>query len=646
MCGINGYLRYGAEGVNPDILTRMNARLAHRGPDDEGLVFLDANGQRNQDFSTARSAPGVTLPRWGGRPSPSHSQVGLGHLRFSIFDPTIAGHQPYWSRGREVVVVFNGEIYNHAEVRLLLEKEGRTFTSRSDTEVLVEAFLQWGPDCVHHFNGFWAFLLWDTRTRSLFVSRDRLGVAPLYYARRGGTLWFSSEIKGIREAIGTDPCVVHQRAITDFVLEDIRDFDNNTFFDNIQTFPRATSAWVKTNGEFELSTYWQTPSRLSEAQIDWRTAVDGMRQRLTESVELRLRSDVPVGFELSGGLDSSSIVAIAAQQRERLHAFTVSFTDTSADEREFARQLVKRYAPRIEHIEILPPENDFFDVADDFVQHLDEPFHSPNLQTQQGLWRKIAAHGIRVSVNGAAGDELLAGYTESFFAPLVSHLVQNHRPFEALKAFREAKDRGDRSIPAHLAITLGRMLGWDWLKRRYRSIDLSMDPFISPIHVKPSAALPFNFDDRTRALMGHHLMNYWLRSSNTTAMGIPIEVRNPFLDYRVVEFAMSLPPTYLIRDGWNKWILRKAMSNLLPPEVTWRRKKMGFPFPYQEWFAGNKTRLFRSIERLDCPYVHIGRLRSGYDMLAATRSRYLWRVVSLALWWKRCVQNLPLDRPG
>jgi asparagine synthase (glutamine-hydrolysing) len=643
MCGINGYFHYGTQSVNPNVLNRMNARLAHRGPDDEGLVFIDADAERIQDFTTPRSAPGVTAPRWGDRPAPAGSRVGLGHVRFSIFDPTIAGHQPYWSKGREVVVVFNGEIYNHAEVRLLLEKAGRTFTSRSDTEVLVEAFLEWGPECVHRFNGFWAFLLWDTRTQSLFVSRDRIGVAPLYFARRGGTLWFSSEIKGIREAIGNEPCVVNQRAIVDFVQEDLRDFGDSTFFEGIFTFPRATCAWVTSDGEFQLRPYWRPPARLTEADIDWRTAVDGLRQRLSDAVELRLRSDVPVGFELSGGLDSSSIVAVAAQQREHLHAFTVSFSESSADERAFARQLVKRYAPRIEHIELMPPDTDFFDVADDFVRHLDEPFRSPNLQTHQALWRAIAAHGMRVSVNGAAGDELLGGYPDTFFAPLVSHLLRHHGPVDALRAFREAKDRAGRSASAHAAITLGRLVGWDWLKKRYRAVASHIDPFVPPIHIVPSATLPFAFDARSEALMGDHLMNYWLRSGNTTTMQVPLEVRNPFLDYRVVEFAMTLPPTYLIREGWNKWILRKAMNNVLPPEVAWRRQKMGFPFPYQQWFASNKSRLFHSLQGLDTPYVHMGRLSAGYDALAATRPNYLWRVVSVALWWKRCVQNLPLD---
>jgi asparagine synthase (glutamine-hydrolysing) len=665
MCGIAGYA-YPAGTSTDEIgaLLRMTRQLARRGPDDEGIALFDPEHRCAAALTTGESVPGAAPARFSGGNGSFHRNVlvpdqaagdrfrfahriGMGHRRFSIIDPTPAGHQPFWSADASVCVAFNGEVYNYVELRQELERAGRRFRTQSDTEVLAEAFIHWGEECFERFVGFYAIALYDRRSEALLLARDRMGKAPLYYARRNGRLYWSSEIDGLRAGAGWNAFDVRPHAVADFVAFAYRDVHDLTFFEGIETFPRASWAWVEGDASFTPHTYWTIPTeRRSERHVSSGAAAHDLRALIGDAVRLRLRADVPVGIELSGGLDSSSLVAAAANEGHRLRAFTVSFPGSEWDEAHFADAVVRRWGGVIEHNVIRPGHDDFFARADDFVGHMQEPFHSPNLFANHQIWEEMAALGLRVTITGAAGDELFGGYPGLYLLPYLSWLLERGK---FLRLNREAKRFVEE--PASFASSLyfsrlGKAF-FHSLKRR--------SPFIDAFGAQRRAqALAFEIlNDRVPSAYERSapfevllvekatdwLMNYWLRSTHQNNMGVPIETRNPFLDHRIVEFAFSLPVTYLIKDGWFKWILRKATRDLLPEEVTYRRRKLGFPFPIEPWLVENKEKFFSAMRETSepCPYIEVQRLAAVYDSVVARHPMMLWRAMSVCLWWKRCV---------
>lgn len=656
MCGIAGYLAFGGAETSCDLLLRMVRTMAVRGPDDEGLALLNVDPARALALTSAQTAPGVA--RAGTMlaehcPDFAHD-VALGHRRFSIVDLSSGGHQPFWSADGQVCVVFNGEVYNHVELREELERLGRTFRTRSDTEVLVEAYRQWGVDCFRRLVGFWAVALYDAGKRALLLARDRVGKAPLYVARHDGKLLFASEIKALHAAAGRSAFAVRGQAIVDFVTFGWRDLFDRTFYEGITSFPAASYAWVARDGSFAPVRYWSLPvGRRTERALPAADAARQLRSLLGEALRVRFRADVPVGVELSGGLDSSALVAIAAGNGQRLRAFTVAFPGTPWDEEPFARLVYERHREHVEYHVVRPTLGDFFDEADSFVAHMDEPFHSPSMESSRRLWRLMADSGIRVSINGAAADECFAGYPGIYHVPFLAGLLASGRLptlLRELSAFREAPARA--FSPAWLARV--RQVVAHCLKRQ--SVALAQRSPALRAAVARGAALLSDVPPVGRRRVGSleqvltenmtdWVMNYWLRSGHQNFMGVPVEVRAPFLDHRVVEFAFSLPTTYLVRDGWLKWILRMAVQDILPAEVCWRRNKLGFPFPLETWLPANKARFFAIVQGAGCPHVNLTALRERYDALVRTDAPMLWRAMSVCLWWKRCVLGEALD-PG
>lgn len=638
MCGIAGYVLTQSYESTPARILRMTRSIAHRGPDDEGLTLFCSPSGQAIDLATQDTVRGL------GELSVAHEieafqhDIAFGHRRFSIIDVSPAGHQPFWSRDRQVCVAFNGEIYNYLELRQELEKEGYTFKTQSDTEVLVTAYQHWGTDCFNRFNGFWAISLYDSSKKAVLLARDRLGVAPLYVAQTETGLFWSSEIKGI--LIDHSAFSINEQAVGDFVLHGWRDLFNTTFYNGIDTFPKASFAWVQADGHYEPQTYWQLPThRLTEADLSIPDAIAKARFLLTDALKLRLRADVPVGLSLSGGLDSSALVALAAQSGIPLNTFTVSFPGTSVDEEPFARIVAKTYPSLVNYQVIHPQDTDLLESADRYVALLDEPFHSPNLFTDQGIVRTMTNAGLRVCITGAAGDETLAGYGGEYHGRYLRELLSRGQFCRGFKEFVQFSEHQTWKDYCH---TLYRMLpsSAKLLSNPNQSIPAHLDPFICP---KPFLQHEGAADELRQRLidnMGNWLMHYWLRSGNTSYMEVPIEARAPYLDYRFVEFAFTLPPSYLIRGGWLKWILRESVKDLLPPDVVYRKKKSGFPFPLSSWLLQSKTQIFLLLDRLDCPYLNLVHLKSeSYDTLAHRYPAYLWRLISLAMWWKKCVQG-------
>lgn len=648
MCGISGYLVH-KPLTSSRQLSAMSASIYHRGPDDEGLVFINMDTSTSATYSSARS-PAKIQSLW---PMLQSSQlvashhVGLSQVRYSIIDLSPDGHQPMWSACGNVCLTFNGEIYNYLELREELIQAGFRFRTRSDTEVLVYAYLAWGDKVFSKLNGFFALALYDKRRNAVLLGRDRLGVAHLYFHRHSDqSIFWASEIKALLASGCVDRTSIDDAAVADFLLFNKRD-RGGTFWRGVEDFPPGHYAWVALGVEFQPKRYWSLPAtRWSVANLSRDAAATGLRDLLTEALRLRLRADVPIGFELSGGMDSSALVGLAAGRLgEKLTSYTVEFEEAHSNEEPFARAVAQRYPQNIDYRVIKQPKESFWEEADRFVWIQEEPFHAPNLHTNQYLRRMMKADGAHVVITGAAGDEMLAGYAGDYLGPFLRHLLatgQLRRFYSEISQNSEiTAGQSLKGLLADLFLTEENRA----LRGMARTGELGLLEKVLPENVFsvplrcPSAPVGKTFHGRTMANMTHRLMNYWLRSGAKSDYGIPIESRAPFLDYRVVEYCCQLPPEYLISGGWHKHVLRLAVKDYLPEQVVWRRQKMGFPFPYREWLIASRAVAEKNATGIDCPYINTKALFAHYDDFVKTTPVTLWRLLSVLLWWRRVIEN-------
>jgi asparagine synthase (glutamine-hydrolysing) len=622
--------------------------MRHRGPDDEGISLIDPERDVRQDLLTENSARSVQ--RFDAKDIPH--RIGIGHRRFSIVDMSSGGHQPFWCSENKVCVAFNGEIYNYVELREELEQQGFTFRTASDTEVLATAYRAWGVKCFQRFNGFWAVSLYDQERRQMLLARDRIGKAPLYVTRDNRGLWWASEIKGLLAMLGSSQFVVHEQALVDFLKWHLRDLFHETFYSGITSFPNAAYAWIEADGSYQPVKYWDVPHfRLGLSDISVREARERLKELLGDAVRLRLRADVPVSVQVSGGIDSSALLALAANSASRIHAYTVAFPGSESNEEPFARKVAEHYKGRVDYSVIEPPPEDILDHADSYIHLMGEPFHSPNQFTNHRIWLAMTKQGFRANLYGAGGDEVFAGYSSDYFLPYLRYLLKQGRGVRFLKEFvlfsehRPGRLGVDYLQRAGQVLLPGAVRLLPWAPRLYHhlvregGIPPGCDPFVIPSGVNAHAGPSDDFHERMIANMTHWLMNYWLRVDNQNSMGVPLELRLPFLDYRVVEFGFTLPMEFLIRDGWMKWLLRCSMEDLLPGDVVWRKRKMGFPFPLKQWLGQFKDRILSMIQPLDSPYLDMKKFNAGYETLREHDPAYLWCLISFAMWWKRCVQG-------
>lgn len=646
MCGIAGYYKRYGSIRDADHLIRMSYSIRHRGPDDEGFVFINDKTGHVLNCSGGGSDRRIAdrLPSSREHADGFPHNLAFAHRRYSIIDLSPDGHQPMWNAEEDLCVSFNGEIYNYVELRLELEKAGCRFRTQSDTEVILHAYRLWGTDAFARFNGPWAIALFDKRNKGLLLSRDRIGKAPLYYAQKNGIFYWASEIKSIIAACGAQGFPVREQAIDDYVLHGWRDLDG-TFWSGIEDFPSASFALIKPDLSLDRRNYWALPDRrLAAGDISTSAAAAQLNSVLTDAIRIRMRCDVPVAFELSGGMDSSSLVALAATALNRqLSTYTIKFEEKDSDEEPFARALFGLYKERIKYHVIEPGQDDFWEDADRFIGVEEEPFHAPNLHTEQKLLKAIREDGAKVMISGAGGDELLAGYPSEYFMPFLAYLASKGKMAALIREiFGSSQYSPKASASALLKRALRRAVPNGYLlSRRQKGISrmAGRSAYRRPPQTSPRLDKAMDFHHVMKDNMTVWMMNYWLRSGNKALFGIPIEPRTPFLDYRVVEFAFSLPPEYLIRNGWHKWVLREATRQILPPEIVWRRKKMGFPFPLKKWLMYSKETVAANMKGLDCPYV-IGRaLMTSYDELVQKNPAFLWRMICLALWWRKIVEN-------
>ena len=627
MCGIAGIVDLNNGSIEPRLLTDMNESLAHRGPDDEGYVLIDQARSAYRCYSGPASPTEIQdrLPPLGAFEGDLHANIGLCHRRFSIIDVSANGHQPFFDDERACCIVFNGEIYNYLEVRDELTAQGLTFSTQSDTEVLIKAYRHWGTACFAKLNGFWALALYDFRSKQLILSRDRLGKRPLYWTRCGSRIYFASEIKALlRVPSVRGKLQVNEQAVLRWLTYGRKDLNFSTCFDGIYSLPSA--CWVVVDDQFPggVRTFWALPDeRAEENDISIQEATATLRELLEDAVRIRLRADVPLSIELSGGLDSSALVALAAQMRaERITTYTVRFPDQQYNEEPYARSVAQRFNTDYRILE--SPTASFWSQIRAFTYLEEEPYHSPNLQTNQVIWTQMRSMGTKVSLNGAGGDEDFAGYSV-YYTPAQVENLRNGRLWTYLRngAMYSQGRTNIRGLVEPLAVFAA------------DAVRPALPPSLFGNGIAPSyfkgdqlgASMPRcpTLSEQLYSDMTNTLMPYWLRSGDRGYMGIPLEVRAPLLDYRVVEFAFRLPTTYLFRNGWHKWIFRKALESLLPADVVWRRRKMGFPFPFERFYSENREILDILFKNCSNPFV---------DLTKTGKFRHDWKLISFLLWYE------------
>jgi len=644
MCGILAVLDLDSKGLDANLLERMSRSIKHRGPDDYGYAFFELMGDR-QILESKEVIRRTNFEEFKGI-------LIFGHQRLSIIDLTEAGHQPMCNERGNVWIIYNGEIYNYKELTEELCKKGHIFKSRTDTEVILHAYEEWGIECLNHFNGMWAFALWDGNQKRLFCARDRFGIKPIYYYLAGKKLILASEIKAILQDSKIKRSPNHDR-IYDYLAYGYLDHTEETFFQNIYQLRGGHYLTLEILGanDFQLDVrpYWDLKPKECELEDDFK---ERFYELLKDSIRLHMRSDVPVGTCLSGGIDSSSIVCIAKQFLDsNVHkTFSSCFDDKKYDEREFINKVVEVTDSDPHYV--FPKPEDLFQEIEDLVWHQDEPFGSTSIFAQWSVFKLAKLNKVKVILDGQGADELLAGY-HPYFGFYLSELARTFRFQEFIEEYRKIRSLYHYShswILGHLMVCLS-PLPWSRIirnqvlfhKNKWLNVN---DHFMREIEFQQKFKNIF-FDRLYQSLMNLTLPGL-LHYEDRNSMAHSIEARVPFLDYRLVEFIFSLPMNQIIRNGTTKVILRETMQGIIPETVRTRLDKMGFVTPEDVWFRGPlKDYVFEIISSksfAERGYFDVEEVKKTFYRHCRGEinlSSTVWRWVNLEMWFRKFMDQRP-----
>jgi len=636
MCGIAGILAFNdAFAYDEATVTRMRDVLRHRGPDDAGAtVCVD-------------------------------ERVALGHRRLSIIDLSHAGHQPMANEDRSVWITYNGEVYNHAALRRGLEARGHAYRSATDTETIVHLYEEHGVGCLERLDGMFAFAIWDASRRRLFLARDRLGVKPLYYARLADGFVFGSEIKAILEhpAVSRD---LDEEAFADYLTFGFTP-PPRSMFRGIHKLGAGEWMTVSAAGEMRWQTWWDPmPSAAvskAVAELGEAEMVSEVRRLLRESIRKRMMSDVPFGVFLSGGLDSSTNVALMAEVTDRpVRTYsTAPRGHPRYDELGYARLLADRFAT--DHHEVLVDDAGMRDFLPELVFHQDEPLSDWTAIPQHFVSRLARDTGTIVVQVGEGADELFHGYQGYLdhrrvvvpFQRWVPQAIRRPVGTLAVHATRRA-GRGVRHGEALYDAGHSRVPYWGGalcfrgplkqrlLRREHPDAIRTVERIWDEASERRTNADLFQY--MTYLELRQRLPELLLARLDRIAMASSVEGREPFLDHELVEFAMALPPRMKHRGGYGKYVLRAAMSDTLPPEVL-ARPKQGFGSPMEEWLRGDfgreaQTAVRRSAlaERGLLDYELVDRLFTAHRRGRGDWSKHLWNLYCASVWYDRWVARV------
>ena len=592
MCGISGIINKNNKSVEELLILQMTDIIAHRGPDSSGSYL--------------------------------YKNIAFGHRRLSILDLSSSGHQPMKYLD-DLVITYNGEIYNFIEIREELIQKGYIFDSNSDTEVILKAYHCWGKTCVNYFNGMWSFSILDIKQKIVFCSRDRFGVKPFYYIENNDLFSFGSEISQLLPFLPNR--ILNKKVALDYLISGIEECSNETFFKDIYLLKGGHNLVfdLQTNS-YEIERYYNL--KLSDQK---NTSVDDYIQELKRSITLRLRSDVKVGTCLSGGIDSSTISSFASKlyqnSNEKFMAIHAKSSEYKTDESEFAKIVSKIANINLNFVE--PSYSDFKSNILSIIKIQQEPFGSLSIIMQYFVFKKAKELGCIVMLDGQGGDETLLGYERYYPA-----IVKSKKGIAKLKALLQSSKNSRLS----LLDTIKYQYYFSNYKLRLKRLKFKNSFYKSEIlneyESEELRIISESYNDisilqknEIESSQLPHLLKYEDRNS----MANSIESRLPFLDYKLVELSLNTNNSLKIKDGWTKFILRKAAETILPKEIVWRKAKLGFNAPEKTWTKEFENEMIKEIEQSEIlnNFIHFKKLYfKNLDL------RTKWRLYNFSAWEK------------
>ncbi len=647
MCGIAGMIEK-RRAVSGHHIEKMLQVMQHRGPDS------------------------LEVRCWQG--------LGLGHVRLAIVDLSDDGLQPMCDHTGRFWIVFNGEIFNFIELRQELKKKGHQFKTKTDTEVILEAYKAWGENCLNKFNGMWALAIYDQQQSTCFLARDRFGIKPLHYAEENGRFVFASEIKAIIAA-GVTPIQNDQMARAYF-SQDTTDDGEKTLFKNILSVPPGTYLSI-TNGNIKTVRWWQTSDHLIDLPKKFSDRVSMFDELLLDATRIRLRNDVKTALTLSGGMDSSTLfgmtrrleqnkqwLAATTQEKKTLDVFSITQPGQPSDESYYVKECLKAFGGETHWIDSDPKQ--FAGRIDHVIAAQEAPVWSSAVFGFHDVYRQIAKAGIRVVIEGHGSDEMLAGYPYLVRAGMQSFLARGQylKAYSAAKAVNQTQNPNleNQRLPNWLVMMSGikktSRLAWHLGYYRSRILGKKQPPvylgeldYLKPLMENDIDLTSESENKNNTSLLKqqldqafhHRIMPTNLRVLDRASMASSLEIRMPFMDYRVVQFCFSLSDSDLVAQGQSKHLLRKMAKPYVPKKVIQRKAKMGYSVDAPYWFRDKNIRsylsdIFQSQDFKEQSWIDGKRFNKGFDRCMADRFGWLdasktWKVLNFYLWRKRFVQS-------
>jgi asparagine synthase (glutamine-hydrolysing) len=658
MCGISGIVDLENSSLHlPGLIQKMTDAIRHRGPDGEGYVLASQNSYTcafgKDTPENIAAAKHFYSPKKSIESITENYQLAFGHRRLAIIDLTPSGHQPMCLSQQNIWITYNGEIYNYIELRDELKQKGHSFETSSDTEVILKAYQEWGTECVHKFNGMWAFVIFDAPKNKLFGSRDRFGVKPLYYIHKANCFAFASEQKALLASQLIQPKLNPTAVFDYFVFSKIETEEEGMFQEILELQQAHNFEFSLTENKLRKWKYYSLPfteAYQNFSEKTFQSYVEQTRELLFESIRLRLRSDVPVGSCLSGGIDSSSIVGIMnhylKEQNQKINLFTAGFSEPEIDESKWAKMVADASSSKWNRT--FPNSDELKKDLENLSFAQDIPIWSTSTYAQYRVMQLAKETGVKVILDGQGGDELWAGYPhqQAFF---FRELVKNNKFGEAVSLLKNAGNFPENATwfakqylkhggLAHFPKTLVPGIYKQYFSHlAYLNLDF-LETYKSryKIHFEKS---PANLNAILQQETTNGLLKSYLKCEDRCSMWHSVESRTPFADdLKLIEFAFQTPSAFKIHNKQSKFILRQAMQGTVPQSILERQDKMGYSTPNSKWMAAISEHVKPYFTGELAEILNLGKIEKEYDTLFDANSSndngQTFKFISFALWHK------------
>jgi asparagine synthase (glutamine-hydrolysing) len=605
MCGINGFI---AKKNYSNKLDKMNNITKHRGPDNSSAIVENC----------------------------SDKYIGMGHNRLSIIDLSQSANQPFVSEDKQYSLIYNGELYNYIELKKELELKGIAFSTNSDTEVVLQSLITWGISAFNKFNGMWAIAFLNKKNNNLIISRDRFGEKPFYYCIEDNELYFSSEIKAILEV--TKKKKINLMTVNRFLKNGSLDSTNETFLNNIEKVPASTYSIINLNNrdlKVNFITYWDISSIKLNKNIQETQAIKEFDKVFTDSVKIRLRSDVKVGTLLSGGLDSSAITEVMAKHIPNLEILSAVSNSEEYSEEKFIDIVSKAIGVSPKKINLDNDPYKIWNLLEKVLWHNDEPMPSFSVIAHYMLMSKAHENDIKVILSGQGGDELLAGYQKYY----IFYIIQLFKERQYLSFFREGfYYLFNSGLIKQFSIKEANRYLPSFLKSKINKTDVRTQKLKELDNKIEDIGRFMSIQERQIADLMKYSVPALTHYEDRMSMAYSREIRLPFLDYRLVELALSLPHNLKMKKGWTKWILRKIIDGKLPDSIVWRKDKKGFNTPQEQWFRDD---LKDTIDKM----FNEDLLVEKYELMEKNKIKKLYKefLENDKIWYKEIFNIISLE---